>query len=216
MSAPSSALDQSAFFVPFIDSHRLSQCKKTYEMMVERGMESWTMAGRAVSWAEDQDPLGHVKASAYLPYITNCAIRLMESFQGQLGDKYPDFISGKGKGFLSNKSELKINRVAKYPDMLIVGLRIQEVHHDRIAVGYQIWSSAQQILIAEMLAWTVFFDYKSKKTLNLLENGQEFSNLYSTLVDRKARSDDAFNEWKKKQEVSHVNLRKDRQRDQKI
>ena len=67
-----------------------------------------------------------------------------------------------------------------------------------------------------MLAWTVFFDYKSKKTLNLLENGQEFSNLYSTLVDRKARSNDAFNEWKKKQEVSHVNLRKDRQRDQKI
>lgn len=128
MSAPSSALDQSAFFVPFIDSHRLSQCKKTYEMMVERGMESWTMAGRAVSWAEDQDPLGHVKASAYLPYITNCVIRLMESFQGQLGDKYPDFISGKGKGFLSNKSELKINRVAKYPDMVKFSCQIPKLN----------------------------------------------------------------------------------------
>lgn len=84
--------------------------------MMEQGIEYNTLSEKPLSWADDQDPFGHVMAQAYTHYSGNCFIRVLESFQVNLKDEFPRFMSGKAIGPMTNKLSLKIMRVVKYPD----------------------------------------------------------------------------------------------------
>lgn len=86
--------------------------------MLEQGIEYNLLTENPLSWADDQDPFGHVMTQAYAHYAGNCFMRLLESFQGQLRDKFSDFMSGSGIGPMTNNLTLKIKRVVKYPDLV--------------------------------------------------------------------------------------------------
>lgn len=100
-----------------------SQALKTLEAM---GYEPQTMVERGVTWAEDQDPFGHVMHSQYSQYFGNCWQRVMESYGEYLSeDDYQGMISAKTVIPVVNKYELRIKRQVKYPDS--VSLHLVEV-----------------------------------------------------------------------------------------
>lgn len=90
--------------------------EKTVAVMTERGIEYKTMSEHPISWADDQDPFRHVMGPNYANLAGNCFIRVLESFEEQLKDQYPDFMSGSRIGPMTNNYTMKISRVAKYPD----------------------------------------------------------------------------------------------------
>lgn len=86
--------------------------------MLEQGIEYNSLSENPVSWADDQDPFGHVKAQAHMNYVGISFIRLLESFEGHLKDEFPRFMSGRGIGPMTNQCLMKIKRVVKYPDLV--------------------------------------------------------------------------------------------------
>ena len=117
-SSPSSlsALDASSYQHPIRGGPFEKLREATVLAMMEQGIEYNTLSENPLSWADDQDPFGHVMTQAYAHYSGNCFIRVLESFQANLKDEFPRFMSGKAIGPMTNKTSLKINRVVKYPD----------------------------------------------------------------------------------------------------
>ncbi|GES62056.1 hypothetical protein ATEIFO6365_0005003200 [Aspergillus terreus] len=100
--------------------------QKTIQQMTERGIEYSTLAEHPVSWADDQDPFGHVMTQAYAHVNGKCFNRFLESFHEKLQDEFPRFMSGRGIGPMTNKLNLTIKTPIKYPDLLLTGIRIAE------------------------------------------------------------------------------------------
>lgn len=81
------------------------------------GYDPQTMVERGVSWAEDQDPFGHVMQSQYMHFLGPCLTRIMESYNEYLSEQeFNDMITGKSVTPLIRKYELEIRRQVKYPD----------------------------------------------------------------------------------------------------
>ncbi|KAJ5108355.1 hypothetical protein N7456_005030 [Penicillium angulare] len=199
--APSfSPLDASSYRHPDRKGPYEPLREATIHAMTEQGIEYNLLSEIPLSWADDQDPFGHVTAQAYGHYVVNCFVRLLESFQHQLKGNFSDFMSGRGIGPMTNQYTTKIKRVVKYPDLLIVGTRILDVRSDRIQVVYSIWSVAQNALTAEVSTWIVFFHHKKKRRVNLSEEGGVYQALHASLVERAAKTRRALEEWEKKQD----------------
>lgn len=109
-------LEASSYQHPDRDGPYARLRKTTIQAMTERGIEYDTLAEHTISWAEDQDPFGHVMAQAYPHVSAKCFVRLLESFQEQLKDKFNDFMAATGIGAMTNRYTLAIKRVVKYPD----------------------------------------------------------------------------------------------------
>lgn len=92
--------------------------QKTIQQMMERGIEYSTLAEHPVSWAEDQDPFGHVMAQAYAHISAKCFTRFLESFHEKLQDEFPKFMSGRGIGPMTNRYTMTIKTPIKYPDLV--------------------------------------------------------------------------------------------------
>ncbi|CAG8908464.1 unnamed protein product [Penicillium egyptiacum] len=167
--------------------------------MLEQGIEYNALSENPISWADDQDPFGHVMAQAYVHYAGNCFVRLLESFQDLLKDEFSKFMSGRAIGPMTNQYTVKIKRVVKYPDLLIAGVRISDVHSDRIQVVYCIWSVTQNALVAELHTWIVFFDHGQKRRVNLAEEGGVYQSLHASLTERVVKSRRTLKAWEEKQ-----------------
>jgi hypothetical protein len=114
----SSALDASSYQNPD-QTGRFSQFReKIVQAMVERGIERSTLAEHGISWAEDQDPFGHVMAQTYPHICSKSCMRLVESFQEQLKDRFPDFMAGRGISIMTNRYTQIGKRMVKYPDLV--------------------------------------------------------------------------------------------------
>jgi hypothetical protein len=113
-----SALDASSYQSPD-QNGRFSQFReKTVQAMIEQGIERSTLAEHGISWGEDQDPFGHVMAQTYPHICAKSFTRLLESFQEQLKDKFPDFMAGRGISVMTNRYNQAGKRMVKYPDLV--------------------------------------------------------------------------------------------------
>lgn len=118
MPPPASALLASSYQHPNPDGPFRSLRQTITQEMVERGFEYATMTEHAISWAEDQDPFGHVMVQTYMHIFARCFNRLLESFQEHLKDEFHTFMSPQGIGPVTNNLTLRMKRVIKYPDLV--------------------------------------------------------------------------------------------------
>ncbi|QLI69386.1 uncharacterized protein G6M90_00g066500 [Metarhizium brunneum] len=153
------------------------------------------MAEHALSWAEDQDPFGHVMSQAYPHINAKCFTRLLESFEESLKDKFPDFMGARGISAMTNRYTMAVKRVVKYPDTVITGARISEVRPDRVFVIFSVWSVRQNIMVAEFQAWVVFFNHDKGVTVELPREGGVYNELYRNLLRRAEESNRAVQRW---------------------
>lgn len=90
---------------------------KALAMLEAMGFSPETMAERGVTWAEDQDPYGHVMHSQYQHYFGLCWFRMMEEYAVYLSpEDYKNTIQGKGIMPVISKYQINIKRQVKYPD----------------------------------------------------------------------------------------------------
>ncbi|OQE15962.1 hypothetical protein PENFLA_c029G01920 [Penicillium flavigenum] len=194
-----SPLDASSYRHPDRNGPYESLREATILAMLEQGIEYNTLSESPVSWADDQDPFGHVMFQSYMHYVGNSFIRLLESFQDHLKDEFPKFMSGRGIGPMTNQCLMKVKQVVKYPDLLITGVRILDVHADRIQVAYCIWSVTRNVLVSEFQTWMVFFHHKEQRLVNLAEEGGVYQSLHASLTERVAESRRTLKAWEEKQ-----------------
>jgi len=201
MSQFKTALEASSYQHPIQHGQYDQFCEETIKKMVESGCEYATMAAHAISWAEDQDPFGHVMSQAYPHINAKCFTRLLESFEETLKDKFPDFMAGHGISAMTNRYSMVVKKVAKYPDMIITGARIVEVRADRFFVIFSIWSVKERAIIAEFQAWVVFFNHSEGKTAKLPSEGGVYKDLHTQLARRAEISRLAFESWSGKEKL---------------
>ncbi|CAG7944297.1 unnamed protein product [Penicillium nalgiovense] len=102
-----SPLDASSYRHPDRNGPYESLREATILAMLEQGIDYNSLSENPISWADDQDPFGHVKAQAYMNYVGNSFIRLLESFEGHPRDEFPRFMSGCGIGPMTNQCSME-------------------------------------------------------------------------------------------------------------
>jgi hypothetical protein len=83
---------------------------------LDQGYDEATMLEHAVTWADDQDPWGHIANASYPRFSSACNYRLFESFEAQLKHKFEDFIKARGIGVIVKSTTLDLKRPVTYPD----------------------------------------------------------------------------------------------------
>jgi acyl-CoA thioesterase FadM len=97
---------------------------KALTALEAQGFEAKTMVERGVTWAEDQDPFGHVAHSQYLHFFGICWQRVMESYDEFLSkQEYDDMIKGKSVIPVVHKYEILLKRQVRYPDSVSQAMR---------------------------------------------------------------------------------------------
>ncbi|KAL1631105.1 hypothetical protein SLS56_004493 [Neofusicoccum ribis] len=160
------------------------------------GCDTATMTEHGVTWADDQDPFGHIKFHAFPHFSAVTNVRLFESFEQQLGDKCDDLLKARGIGVIGKNLNVEFKRPVSYPDAILVALRITEVKPDRYCVTTSMWSMRDQALVAEISGCVVFFDYRTAKVANLIQAGGVYRDLYNALSAKAERSNALFQKWK--------------------
>ncbi|KAJ8127624.1 hypothetical protein O1611_g6012 [Lasiodiplodia mahajangana] len=149
-----------------------------------QGYDEVSMTEHGIDWADDQDTFGHVTNARYNHYVSACNMRLLESFQEYLKDKFPDFINARTIGAIIKSTTLNMKKATSYPDSIIIAARINEVRPDRYQVTTTMWSLKQQVCLAEQVAWVVFFDYSKQRSANLVQLGGVYADLHKALVEK--------------------------------
>jgi hypothetical protein len=90
--------------------------EKIVKQALEQGYDETTMLEHGVTWADDQDPWGHIMNAGYPHYVSACNFRLFESFEEHLKDKFQDLMKVRGIGVIVKSSTLDIKRPVSYPD----------------------------------------------------------------------------------------------------
>jgi hypothetical protein len=90
--------------------------EKIVKQALEQGYDEPSMLEHAVTWADDQDPWGHIANAMYPHFTSACNFRLFESFEEQLKEKFQDFIKARGIGVIVKTTTLDIKRPVTYPD----------------------------------------------------------------------------------------------------
>lgn len=118
MAPPSfkSQLEASSYHAPGGGEAYKALREKVVKQALEQGYDEATMLEHAVTWADDQDPWGHIMNAGFPHYSSACNYRLFESFQEQLKDKFQDFIKARGIGVIVKTTTLDIKRPVSYPD----------------------------------------------------------------------------------------------------
>ncbi|KAI9932545.1 hypothetical protein ASPWEDRAFT_730388 [Aspergillus wentii DTO 134E9] len=194
-----SALEASSYQHPASNGPWAQRRDETISKMLEQGLEYPTLAEHPIAWAEDQDPFGHVMTQTYPHINAKCFLRLLESFEEQLKDRFPDFMKARGIGIMSNRLVLSMKRVVKYPDLLITGVRLVEVRPDRIFFENELWSAQTKEMVAGFQMVAVFFNHHTGKKANLLEEGGVWADLHASLLRRSAESNRTLGIWQEKQ-----------------
>jgi acyl-CoA thioesterase FadM len=200
-----SQLDASSYHAPGGGQLYKPLRDKTVQQALEQGYDEASMMEHGVSWADDQDPWGHISNAQFPHFVSACNFRLFESFEEHLGDKFQDLMKVRGIGVIVKSTILDIKRPVSYPDSvimapivetkrhvvllifphkIIVANRLDEVKADRYHVTTTMWSLRQQAQVAESNGWVVFFDYSKGKPANLLEAGGVYATLHAALREK--------------------------------
>lgn len=90
--------------------------QKVVAQATAMGYDVPTMTEHGVSWADDQDPFGHVGGATYAHLVFTCNFRVFESFARCLKDKYEDLLHARVVGVLTKTYSMDIKRQVSYPD----------------------------------------------------------------------------------------------------
>ncbi|KAH7303979.1 hypothetical protein B0I35DRAFT_484849 [Stachybotrys elegans] len=191
----SSRLQASSYHAPGGGDAYKTLREKLIKEILAQGYDEATMLEHGVSWADDQDPFGHIMNAGFGHFSTACNFRFFESFEEQLGDKIDDLIKAKGLGVIIKAMTMNLKRPVSYPDALIVAVRLGEVKPDRYFCTTTMWSLTQQAVVAESSGWVVFFDYQRGKIANLVEEGGVYKDLYQALAVKCQRMKEAAAAW---------------------
>ena len=112
------ALDASSYQHPDRKGPYSQPRQEMIQQILERGYEYSSLSEHPVAWAEDQDPSGHVMFQAYFHITSRCFIRVWETFEEQLKERFAGFMNGGGIGAVSKSYNVSVKRVAKYPDLV--------------------------------------------------------------------------------------------------
>ncbi|GAP93056.1 putative protein [Rosellinia necatrix] len=158
--------------------------EKIVSQALAQGYDESTMMEHGVSWADDQDPWGHIMNAGYPHFASASNFRLFESFEEHLKEKFQDLMKVRGIGVIVKTTTLDIKRPVSYPDSIIVANRIDEVKPDRYHATTTMWSLRQQAPVAESNGWVVFFDYSKGKPANLIQAGGVYADLHAALSEK--------------------------------
>ncbi|KXH64209.1 hypothetical protein CSAL01_03872 [Colletotrichum salicis] len=136
------------------------------------------MIEHGVTWADDQDPFGHIMNAGFSHFESTCSFRMFESFEAQLGGKVDELLNATGIG-------------------IICAIRLGEVRPDRYSITATTWSLQQQAPAAESSGWVVFFDYRKGKIANLMDIGGVYRDLHEALAVKCQRMKETAAAWEK-------------------
>ncbi|KAH6676796.1 hypothetical protein B0J14DRAFT_537549 [Halenospora varia] len=190
-----SMLEASSYQTPGGGSSYAPLRENTIKTLIQMGYDKSTMIERGITWSDDHDPFGHVKNHAFLEFFTACGVRVFFSFEEHLKEKFEDFITAKGISCLVKTATLKILKPVKFPDSLIIAHRIKEMLPDRYFGITVAWSLQQQAIVAESSGYMCFFNHRTRKLVNLIEEGGAYTDLYNALVERKVREEELAARW---------------------
>jgi hypothetical protein len=111
-----SQLEASSYYAPGGGELYRPLREKIVKQALDQGYDEASMLEHAVSWADDQDPWGHIANASFPRFSSACNYRLFESFEAQLKDKFQDFIKARGIGVIVKSTVLDIKRPVVYPD----------------------------------------------------------------------------------------------------
>ncbi|KAF1818315.1 uncharacterized protein K489DRAFT_391242 [Dissoconium aciculare CBS 342.82] len=169
--------------------------ERIVKQALDQGYDEASMLEHAVTWADDQDPWGHIANASYPRFTSACNYRLFESFEEQLKDKFQDFIKARGIGVIVKSSTMDLKRPVTYPDALIIANRMDEVKPDRYHVTTTMWSLQQQAPVAESNGWVVFFDYAKGKPANLVQERGVYADLHAALSSKSKITNEKKTAW---------------------
>jgi acyl-CoA thioester hydrolase len=108
-----------------------------------------------VDWG-DMDALGHVNNVVYYRYMENARIYFMD--QLQLRRNHINTVIA--------SNQCKYIKPTFYPDLLKIGMRVEEIRHSGLRMSYLIYSENQQCIVALGEAVQVMLDKNTgNKTL---------------------------------------------------
>jgi acyl-CoA thioester hydrolase len=110
-----------------------------------------------VQWG-DQDAFGHVNNTVYFRWFESARIKYLE--QIDLSEQTSDDALGPILAAVS----CNYRRQVKYPDHVVIGARITRIGRSSMSMSYQVWSEAQQAIVAEGDSTVVAFDYRKNKS----------------------------------------------------
>ncbi|KIO36937.1 MULTISPECIES: thioesterase family protein [unclassified Shewanella] len=113
-----------------------------------------------VAWGE-MDALQHVNNVVYFRYFETARI----DFFNQLFPLDKLYKSGMGPVISDNNARYK--RPVTFPDTLLVGVSISDIHKDRFTMHYQVFSERQQAITTTGSSVAVMFDFNKQAKAEL-------------------------------------------------
>ncbi|KAI0151794.1 hypothetical protein GGR57DRAFT_513749 [Xylariaceae sp. FL1272] len=183
-----SQIDESSYHAPGGGELYKPLREAIVNQALAQGYDNASMTEHGVDWAADQDPFGHVTNARFPQFVSMCNLRVFETFQEHLKDKFEDLMHARGVGCIVSGTTLSIKRSVSYPDSIIVATRIDEVKATRYHITTTLWSLKEQICVAESSGWMVFYDYSRNRPADLIALGGVYADLKDALVKRAAVS----------------------------
>ncbi|CAJ2503462.1 Uu.00g108560.m01.CDS01 [Anthostomella pinea] len=193
-----SLLEASSYQSPGGGAKYAPMRKKIVDTAVEMGYDAETMVEVGVVWADDHDPFQHIKNHQYPHWANTCNLRVFQSFEAHLKDKFKDLMAARHIGVMVKGFSLDLKAPVNFPDSIIVANRLAEVKPDRYKGVTSMWSLTQGRIVANMEGYVVFFDYDKGRPANLLEAGGVHADLYHALEARRAREEKRALDWEAK------------------
>jgi acyl-CoA thioester hydrolase len=106
-----------------------------------------------VAWGE-MDSYGHVNNVVYFRYFENARIAYLDHI-GWLASMMEH-----GLGPIVASTQARFRKPLSYPDHLLVGAHISELHSDRVTFRYRLVSTKLNAIAAEGEAVVVSYDYR--------------------------------------------------------
>jgi acyl-CoA thioester hydrolase len=107
-----------------------------------------------IAWGE-MDSYGHVNNVVYFRYFENARIAYLD----RIGWMASMLESGLGPIIASTQARFR--KPLTYPDRLLVGARISEMHNERVTFEYRLVSTKLNAVAAEGEAVVVSYDYRA-------------------------------------------------------
>ncbi|GAD94983.1 hypothetical protein SNOG_08574 [Paecilomyces variotii No. 5] len=161
---------------------RRTRALRTLEAM---GYEPQTMAEIGVTFAEDQDPCGHVTTAQYIPYFVPCWYRAQESITEFLSpEEYQDMIRGRSVIPVMKNYELAFQRQVKYLDALIAVYREEKVTPGTACL----YSLKQQAIVAQTTGTTTWVNAKTRRPIDIRTLGGGWPDFYGGFAKKAQRN----------------------------
>jgi len=112
-----SALEASSYHAPGGGEVYRPLREAIVQQALAMGYDEPSMLEHAVTWADDQDPWGHIANASFPHYTSACNFRLFESFEEHLkADAFADLMAPRRIGVVVKTTTLDIKRPVTYPD----------------------------------------------------------------------------------------------------